>query len=231
MGPEPISTAYTILPGYQVPGGRLLAEELERLHAEVLTCTKCELHKGRTHAVPGDGPLGALVMFVGEGPGEREDQEGRPFVGAAGKFLTELLASIGLERSGVFITNIVKCRPPANRAPRQTEVEACNPYLQAQIRIVSPKIICPLGTPAIKTVMGPEYSVGQVHGKPIRREGIMILPLYHPAAALYDGSLREVQLEDFKVLKRLIDEDALPGEAQGGNPKASGEPEPLQKWM
>jgi len=170
-------------------------------------------------------------MFVGEGPGEREDQEGRPFVGAAGKFLTELLASVGLERSSVFITNIVKCRPPANRAPRQSEVEACNPYLQAQIRIVAPRIICPLGTPAIKTVMGPEYSVGQVHGKPIRREGRIILPLYHPAAALYDGSLREVQLEDFKVLRRLIDEEAGRGEGQVGQGTTGGEPEPLQKWM
>ncbi len=161
-----------------------MAEELARIHTKVLTCTKCELHLGRTRAVPGEGPVTAKVMFVGEGPGEKEDLEGLPFVGAAGKFLTELLASIGLERSSVFITNIVKCRPPANRAPKQIEVESCNPYLQEQIRLVAPRIICPLGTPAIRTVLGPEYAVSQVHGKPFRRDGMMILPLYHPAAAL-----------------------------------------------
>lgn len=207
-----------------------MAEELERVHAQVVVCTKCELHAGRTRAVPGEGPVGAAVMFVGEGPGEKEDLEGRPFVGAAGKFLTELLASVGIERSSVFITNIVKCRPPGNRAPRQTEVDTCNQYLQGQIRIIAPRIICPLGTPAIKTLLGPEYQVSQVHGKPIRREGRVLLPLYHPAAALYDGSLRNVQLEDFKVLRRLMDEETQHRETQGGTP-AGKQAEQLQKWM
>ncbi len=202
--------------------------ELAVIHSEIMKCTKCELHIGRTQAVPGEGPVGATVMFVGEGPGEKEDVEGRPFVGAAGKFLTELLASIGLERNSVFITNIVKCRPPGNRAPRQGEVDACNQYLHDQVRIVNPRIICPLGTPAIKTVMGPGYSVSQIHGKPVKREARTILPLYHPAAALYDGSLRNVQLEDFKVLRRLIDEGPV-GEENRFRP--NNRAERLQEWM
>ena len=205
-----------------------LAEELARIHGEVLVCTKCELHQGRTKAVPGEGPTNAKVMFVGEGPGEKEDLEGRPFVGAAGKFLTELLASVGLERSSVFITNIVKCRPPGNRAPKQGEVEACYAYLQDQIRLVAPRIICPLGTPAIKTVLGPEYSVSQVHGRPFKRDDRTVLPLYHPAAALYDGSLRSVQLEDFRILKQLLDGET-PGNQTGDT--TSGTSEQLQKWM
>ncbi len=205
-----------------------LAEELARIHGEVLVCTKCELHQGRTKAVPGEGPINAKVMFVGEGPGEREDLEGRPFVGAAGKFLTELLASVGLERSSVFITNIVKCRPPGNRAPKQGEVDACYAYLRDQIRLVAPRIICPLGTPAIKTVLGPEYSVSQVHGRPFKRDDRTVLPLYHPAAALYDGSLRSVQLEDFRILKQLLDGET-PGNQTGDT--TSGTSEQLQKWM
>ena len=205
-----------------------LAEELARIHGEVLVCTKCELHQGRTKAVPGEGPINAKVMFVGEGPGEKEDLEGRPFVGAAGKFLTELLASVGLERSSVFITNIVKCRPPGNRAPKQGEVDSCYGYLQDQIRLVAPRIICPLGTPAIKTVLGPEYSVSQVHGRPFKRDDRTVLPLYHPAAALYDGSLRSVQLEDFRILKQLLDGET-PGNQTGDT--TSGTSEQLQKWM
>jgi len=205
-----------------------LAEELAIIQQQVLGCTKCDLHHGRTRAVPGDGPANAKVMFVGEGPGEKEDLEGRPFVGAAGKFLTELLASVGLERGSVFITNIVKCRPPANRAPRQIEIDSCNPYLQEQIRLIAPRIICPLGTPAIKTVLGPEYSVSQVHGKTFSRNGRMLLPLYHPAAALYDGSLRNVQLDDFKVLKRILDGETSSSKSTDSTEKPS---EQLQKWM
>jgi len=195
-----------------------------------MTCTKCDLHLGRTRAVPGEGPVGATVMFVGEGPGEMEDREGRPFVGAAGKFLTELLASVGLERNSVFITNIVKCRPPDNRAPRQGEIDACHPYLQAQIRLVTPRIICPLGSPAIKTIMGPEYSVSKVHGKPFRQEDRTILPLYHPAAALYDGSLRSIQLEDFKILRQLIDEHPQSTKRERPSTEQRGADQ-LQKWM
>src|SRR5213593_2187552 len=121
--------------------------ELATVHSEIMGCTKCELHKNRKKAVPGEGPIDAKIMFVGEGPGLNEDEQGRPFVGAAGKLLTELLGSIGLSRSNVFITNIVKCRPPNNRPPRKTEIETCvSLYLQPQIRIINPRVIVPLGT-------------------------------------------------------------------------------------
>jgi uracil-DNA glycosylase len=207
-----------------------LSTELETVHLEIVTCIKCELHKGRKKAVPGDGPVGAMVMFVGEGPGEKEDQEGRPFVGAAGKLLTELLGSVGLDRSQVFITNIVKCRPPNNRAPRQGEIDACNPYLEDQIRLVGPRILCPLGTPAIRTLMGAEYSAGAAHGKPVRMKERIVLPLYHPAAALYDSSLKDVMFRDFSMLKQLIQAESQRDTSHLSGSEENGE-KSLQKWM
>jgi uracil-DNA glycosylase len=183
-----------------------MARELERISSEVRICTKCDLYKGRKLAVPGDGPVDAKVMFVGEGPGAQEDLTGHPFVGSAGKLLTELLASIGLVRSSVFITNIVKCRPPDNRPPRKSETETCvSLYLESQIRIINPKIIVPLGSPAIKTLMGDDYSATGVHGKVFRKEGRLFLPLYHPAAALYDARLKDTMFEDVKLLRGLLD--------------------------
>ena len=187
-----------------VPG---LTTELEKVHSQIIACTKCDLHKSRRKAVPGEGPANAQIMFVGEGPGQTEDEQGRPFVGAAGKLLNELLESIGLKRSEVFITNIVKCRPPANRAPHKIEIESCHPYLQAQIGLIKPRVICPLGTPAIMTLLGPTFAVTKVHGKPFRKAGQIILPLYHPAAALYTNSLQEVLFRDFKVLKMLANDE------------------------
>ena len=153
-----------------------MLNELELVHSDIMGCTKCELHKSRTRAVPGEGPHDARIMFVGEGPGQNEDEQGRPFVGAAGKFLTELLESIGLKRTDVFITNIVKCRPPNNRAPRKYEIEACNPYLQSQIRLINPRIVCALGTPAITTLMGDEYSASRHHGKPSTKGEVVSRP-------------------------------------------------------
>jgi len=183
-----------------------MSRELERISAEVRICTKCDLYRERKIAVPGEGPADARVMFIGEGPGAQEDLTGRPFVGSAGKLLTELLASIGLDRSSVFITNIVKCRPPNNRPPRKTEIETCaSLYLQAQIRLINPKIIVPLGTPAIKTLMGDNYSATSVHGKVFRKDDRLFLPLYHPAAALYDVRLKTTMFEDVKMLKELLD--------------------------
>ena len=186
-----------------------LSNELELVNSEIITCTKCDLHKERKNAVPGEGPIDAKIMFVGEGPGRNEDEQGRPFVGAAGKFLTELLESIGLKRSDVFITNIVKCRPPNNRAPRKSEIEACNPYLQSQIRLIHPRIVCALGTPAVTTLMGDEYSASRFHGKPVTKGEITILAMYHPAAALYDASLKGTILQDFQILKQLLDKQEL----------------------
>ncbi|HZY93258.1 MAG TPA: uracil-DNA glycosylase [Candidatus Bathyarchaeia archaeon] len=186
-----------------------MTTELEKVHSQIIVCTKCELHKTRRKAVPGEGPPDAKIMFVGEGPGQTEDEQGRPFVGATGRLLNQLLESIGLQRSEVFITNIVKCRPPANRAPRKIEIQTCYPYLQKQIDLIKPRIICPLGSQAIMTLLGPTFAVSKIHGKPVRKDGQLILPLYHPAAALYTNSLQEVLFKDFKVLKMLVT-DAVP---------------------
>ncbi len=208
-----------------------MSNSLEIVHSEIMVCTKCELHKSRRIAVPGEGPDDAKIMFVGEGPGQNEDEQGRPFVGAAGKFLTELLESIGLRRSDVFITNIVKCRPPNNRAPRKGEIDACNPYLESQINLINPRIVCPLGTPAINTVLGDEYSATKVHGKPIKKGDRTILPLYHPAAALYDNSLRDVLLQDFKILKDLLEKDVRLGNVVSPDQEGPGRRESLEKWV
>ena len=207
-----------------------VSAELASVHSEIMGCTKCELHKSRKNAVPGEGPIDAEIMFVGEGPGLNEDEQGRPFVGAAGKFLTELLGSIGLSRSDVFITNIVKCRPPNNRAPRKPEIEACNQYLMSQIRLVKPRIVCALGSPAITTLLGQEYSATKVHGKPTSKGDVTILAMYHPAAALYDASLKEVLALDFKTLKELLEVKAtLDKPAEDDN--HSEERATLEKWV
>jgi len=207
-----------------------LSSKLQLIYSEIRECTRCELHKGRTNAVPGEGPYNAKIMFVGEGPGQNEDEQGRPFVGAAGKFLTELLQSIGLKRSDVFITNIVKCRPPNNRAPRKSEIETCNPYLQSQIRLINPRIVCALGTPAITTLMGDEYSASRFHGKPLTEGNVTILPMYHPAAALYDSSLKETLLHDFKILKQLLQKEETPNPNTPKNAEPSNAKQTLEKW-
>ena len=208
-----------------------MSSELQLIHSEILECTKCELHKSRTKAVPGEGPPDAIIMFVGEGPGQNEDEQGRPFVGAAGKFLTELLESIGLKRSDVFITNIVKCRPPNNRAPRKSEIEACNPYLQSQIRLINPRIVCALGTPAITTLMGDEYSASRFHGRPVANGEVTILPMYHPAAALYDASLKGTILQDFQILKQLLDKQEPSRNVSQKSPEPNGKKQSLENWV
>lgn len=201
---------------------------MEILDAEVKACTKCELHKNRKNAVPGEGPIDAKIMLVGEGPGQNEDEQGRPFVGSAGKLLVELLDSIGLRRSDVYITNIVKCRPPNNRAPRRSEVETCNSYLAEQIRLIKPSIICPLGTPAITTILGEEYSATKSHGQLARKDGRTILPMYHPAAALYDASLKAVLASDFGTLKTLLSAETNSGQQLSNDSDAIKQT--LEKW-
>ena len=175
--------------------------------------------------------MDARIMFVGEGPGQNEDEQGLPFVGAAGKFLTELLESIGLKRSDVFITNIVKCRPPNNRAPRKSEIEACNPYLQSQIRLIIPRIVCALGTPAITTLMGDEYSASRFHGKSVTKGEVIILAMYHPAAALYDASLRETILQDFQILKQLLDKQVPSRSNALKSPEPNAKKQHLENWV
>jgi DNA polymerase len=150
-------------------------------------------------------------MFVGEGPGFDEDRQGRPFVGAAGRLLAEHLRRIGLARERVFITNIVKCRPPGNRDPEPSEIEACRDYLLAQIAIIEPKVLCSLGRIAAHALIDPKLSITREHGKPRRMSGILYLPIYHPAAALHQARLIDALESDFRQLRLVLDRE--PGSA------------------
>lgn len=181
------------------------SDSLKNISSEVLVCPKCRLSETRKHGVPGEGLESAKVMFVGEAPGEQEDFQGRPFVGAAGKLLTELLESVDLRREDVYITNTVKCRPPNNRPPRKDESAACRPYLDRQIALIHPKVICPLGNWAIHAFLDSDESVTALHGIPFEMQSVTYFPMYHPAAALYAFSLRKVMEEDFRKLRALLD--------------------------
>lgn len=180
-------------------------KSLEEIAKEVHDCTKCPLYTGRTIAVPGSGNAKAEVLFIGEGPGAKEDATGLPFVGAAGKFLDEMLADSGMKREDVFITNIVKCRPPENRDPEQQEKDICTTlYLDAQIDLINPLLIVMLGRHSMEYFL-PGFSISQVHGKPMRRKGRVYMPLFHPAAALYNGSMRETLKQDFRKVPKLLE--------------------------
>ncbi|MDO8615698.1 MAG: uracil-DNA glycosylase [Dehalococcoidia bacterium] len=170
--------------------------ELEDLHGQIATCPACDLCKSRTHAVPGEGAANAEVMLVGEGPGFHEDQQARPFVGPAGHFLDELLSSVGLRRSEVYITNVVKCRPPQNRDPLPAEIEACRRHLERQIDLIKPRLIVTLGRYSLAWFF-PKDSISKVHGHLRQRDGRYFVHMYHPAAALHAGNLRSVIMEDF----------------------------------
>ncbi len=170
---------------------------------QVAGCRDCGLCNGRTNAVPGEGNADAEIMFIGEGPGFYEDQQGRPFVGASGKFLDELLASITLDRRKVFIANVVKCRPPNNRDPQPDEIEACGVYLQQQIAVIDPKVIVTLGRYSMQRYF-PGEAISRIHGQPRRKDERIIVPMYHPAAALHQGSLRKVIEADFAKLPDFL---------------------------
>jgi DNA polymerase len=174
------------------------------LYQEIADCPRCPLARTRSRTVPGTGPADAEIMFVGEAPGGREDELGLPFVGPAGKFLDELLASIGLSRSAVYIANVVKCRPPGNRDPEPHEIDACADFLNQQIATVDPKVIVTLGRFSMARWF-PGASISRVHGQPTQVDGRTIVPMYHPAAALHNGSLRGVIQADFATLPSLID--------------------------
>jgi len=178
--------------------------ELEAIYDRIRACPDCDLCKTRTHAVPGEGPPDAEVMFVGEGPGFHEDQQGRPFVGPAGRFLDELLASAGLRRSEVYIANIIKCRPPGNRDPFPGEIEACRGYLSRQIELIKPRLIVTLGRFSLAWFF-PRDSISKVHGRLRRRDGACFLHMYHPAAALHAGNLRQVILDDFRKIPAALE--------------------------
>lgn len=178
-------------------------EILNQVAAQVAECKNCDLHFSRKHTVPGEGPSNAEIMFIGEGPGFHENEQGRPFVGAAGKFLEELLESIGLTRGQVYIGNVVKCRPPGNRDPMPEELQACSEYLERQIRAINPKVIVTLGRFSLQRYL-PNAKISAVHGQAVRVKGRLICPMYHPAAALHQPSLRSTVEQDFRRLPEMI---------------------------
>ena len=195
--------------------GRPAAErrqDLVSLFREARGCTRCPLHETRTQVVFGAGNADAALMFVGEAPGSNEDAQGLPFVGRAGKLLEELLLDNGLRRSDVFITNVLKSRPPANRDPHPSEIDACRPYLQRQVELIEPRVICTLGNFATKLLTGSTRGITRVHGQPQRHEigsrPVLLYPLFHPAAALRTPSVKEQLAEDFGRLPALLGESA-----------------------
>ncbi|GAC1363592.1 MAG: uracil-DNA glycosylase [Ktedonobacteraceae bacterium] len=178
---------------------------LKEVAVEVSTCAKCKLCNGRTKAVPGEGPPRAKVLFIGEGPGYHEDKQGRPFVGPAGQFLEELLASINLKRSDVFITNVVKCRPPNNRDPEPSEIAACNDYLDRQIAAIQPRVIVTLGRFSMAKFFGSE-KISTIHGRARKKDGYICIAMYHPAAGLHQASLKDTIRDDFKKIPAVLAE-------------------------
>ena len=200
---------------------------VKEINSEVSTCTLCDLHYSRKNAVPGEGPSNSEIMFIGEGPGFHENEQGRPFVGAAGKFLEELLSKIGLQREEVFITNVVKCRPPKNRDPLPEEIETCTKtYLDRQIEAINPKVIVTLGRFSMNLFI-PNVKISNVHGKPVQVKSRLVVPMYHPAAALHQGSLRPVIENDFHLLPKLIAEAGTSPEAIDEEVKDEQEPKQL----
>ncbi len=178
-------------------------DEVTGIAREASACKKCDLHHSRKKSVPGEGPSNAAIMFIGEGPGFYENEQGRPFVGAAGKFLEELLASIGMKREQVFISNVVKCRPPSNRDPLPEELAACAGYLDRQIQAINPKIIVTLGRYSMAKFL-PNAKISDLHGQPMQIKGRLIVPMFHPAAALHQPSLRPSVEQDFMKLPEFI---------------------------
>ena len=194
--------------------------------AEVSVCAKCDLCKGRTKAVPGEGDPHAKILFIGEGPGFHEDRQGRPFVGPAGQFLEELLASINLKRADVFITNVVKCRPPGNRDPEPGEIAACSDYLDRQIAAINPRVIVTLGRHSMARFFGSE-KVSVIHGRARKIDGRVCIAMYHPAAGLHQASLKDTIRSDFKKIPTIIAEAermTAEGNMKAEPPKAKEEP-------
>lgn len=194
-------------------GIKKIEEKLKKIKDEVLKCKKCPLYKTRTYPVIGQGNHQAKIVFIGEAPGVSEDKTGQPFCGQAGKILDELLESAGIKREEVYICNILKCRPPGNRNPQSQEIEACTPYLERQIEIIRPEVICSLGNFSTDFVFK-KYGlkdqlqgISRIHGKVFEVDtlfgAIKIIPFYHPAAATYNPNMKEILKEDFKILKKF----------------------------
>lgn len=186
------------------------------LYERIADCPNCVLARTRTQTVPGSGPATSEVMFVGEGPGQREDERGVPFVGPAGKLLDEMLAAAGWTRADVYVTNVVKCRPPGNRDPEPEEIAACAPFLEEQLRLVNPRLIVTLGRFSMAKWF-PGAAISRIHGQPRDLEGgRIVVPMYHPAAALRNGGLRPVLAADFAALPQLL-ERARAAASEGGS--------------
>ena len=192
--------------GLEAEGGRATRDSLEQVHADVRECGLCPLGESRTHAVPGEGPAGAEVFFVGEAPVEKEDLEGRPFVGNAGRVFNSLLPLAGLRREEVYVTGVVKCRPPGNRKPRASEMKACKGYLERQLDLVNPKVVVLLGGLAVADLLGGDRRLADIHGVPVKRGGTYYFPTYHPASAFYRDQLKSAMEEDMRRLGRFLAE-------------------------
>lgn len=191
-------------------------EDFSALYAEIASCERCSLSKTRTNVVCGFGNEESDIVFVGEAPGLNEDKLGKPFVGAAGKLLTELLAGIGIKREDVYILNILKCRPPANRSPLPGEIELCRPFLDRQLKLIKPRAVCTMGNFATRALLGEEVYISRVRGTPVKMGKFTVFPLYHPAAALHRGNMREPMEEDFKKLKKFLEEASFPESDEPG---------------
>ncbi|MBI1976861.1 MAG: uracil-DNA glycosylase [Candidatus Omnitrophica bacterium] len=180
------------------------APTLDDLRQKVLGCTLCDLHRGRTHAVFGEGNPKAALMFIGEGPGREEDRQGRPFVGMAGQLLTKIIESIQFRREEVYIANIVKCRPPENRVPFPLEIAACRPYLISQIEQIRPRVICALGKTAAWALLNTEIPISQLRGKWFEFGGVRLMPTFHPAYLLRNPQDKRLVWEDMKKIRQEL---------------------------
>jgi len=188
------------------PAGESKAARLQHLARDAQTCTRCPLYQGATQAVISDGSPEAKLVFVGEGPGQEEDRQGVPFVGRAGQLLTKMILAMGLRREDVYICNVVKHRPPANRTPLPEEMDACLPYLKEQLAIVKPKVICVLGSTAAKALLGPYTSITKVRGTVREYEGIPVVPTFHPAYLLRNPPAKKDAWEDLKKVKKMLEQ-------------------------
>jgi len=196
--------------------------DLKQFYHEIKDCQKCPLAGSRTQIVFGEGCPDARIMFVGEAPGFHEDQQGKPFVGAAGKLLTELLQTIGLSRDEVYIANVLKCRPPDNRNPVPDEIESCLPHLRKQIELIKPKVVCTLGNFATQVLLGKKVGITKIRGQYFQVQNFFVFPALHPAVALHQGGMRQALQEDFQNLKKFLDLNLEPDPPQADQPEQMG---------
>lgn len=195
---------------YAHPAGCNETAHLDHLYDEMKECQLCSLSDSRTQVVFGAGRSDADIIFIGEAPGYHEDAQGIPFVGSAGKLLGELLESIGIRREDVYITNVNKCKPPENRTPSAVEIKACKPYLDKQIEIIKPRVLCPLGNNATQTLLGKRVSISKVRSRSFQVNNRLVFPMFHPAAALHLGTRMGDVREDFQKLKEFLGRDPTP---------------------